>query len=207
MRLLARTAVALLAVVALTSCSKSDSTAKDATSTSASASASSSAPASPTAAPATGVEVKGTGYTYRLPQGWEDITADLKKAQPGIDSGGRATPATPPFTANLNVLTTSSDIKGKPTDAQLTALGKALKAEVAQISPDMASKPNTLLDGATALHQEGNAVSGPSKFFLVQYLAVNDGSNYSLTFAFPRSVSAGDRDKVASAVVASFRFA
>jgi hypothetical protein len=213
MNLLPKIAVTAAAVLLLASCGKSsDSTASGSSSKSSSSSASASDTASsPTAAPAGGTKMTGTGYTYSLPDGWTDISTDLKASQPGIDTGGRAAPATPPFTANLNTLTTPSDFKGVPTSSDLDALAKQIKAEVATLSPDAKTLPHIKIDGSPAVHQEGDATSKDAqgkavKFFLVQYFVVHSGKNYGLTFAFPTDSTAGARDKIVQPVLASFKF-
>ena len=132
-------AATLLAVLVLASCGKSSDEPKsgssDVSSPSASASESLSAGPSSTANPSTGKAMAGNGYGYRLPKGWEDITAQLKQNQPGIDTGGRAKPATPPFTANMNTLNTPSKVSGEPTKDDLDALAAQIKGEVKSLAP------------------------------------------------------------------------
>ena len=60
--------------------------------------------------------------------------------------------------------------------------------------------------GAPAVHQEGNANSSGTKFYLVQYFVIYKGKNYGLTFAFPKSASAGEREKVVQPVLASWKW-
>ena len=203
-------AVTLLAVLVLTSCGKSSDEPKtDASkdsSPSSSTSESASAGPSATAQPATGKAMKGTGYGYNLPAGWEDITTQLKQNQPGIDTGGRAKPATPPFTANMNTLTTPSRVSGEPSKADLDALAAQIKGEVASLAPNIETKPHFSIGGAPAVHQEGDANSSGTKFYLVQYFAVYKGNNYGITFAFPKGLSAGEREKFVQPVLASWKW-
>ncbi len=204
-------AATALAVLVLASCGKasngtSKASSSDTASSSSSASSAPSASSTDTAAPATGRAMTGTGYAYHLPSKWQDITKQLKKTQPGIDTGGRQNPATPPFTANLNTLTTPSQIKGTATDSDLTALAAQIKKEVATLAPKVQTKPNTAIDGAPAVHQEGAATSGKTKFFLVQYFAIYKGHNFGLTFAFPSKSTASQRNKVVDPVLSSWKW-
>jgi hypothetical protein len=210
MNTLPKIAVTALAVLVLASCGKSSDTPKsgssDSSSPSASASDSASAAPSSTAAPSTGKAMSGTGYSYHLPQAWEDITTQLKSNQPGIDTGGRAKPATPPFTANMNTLTTPSKISGSPSQSDLDALAAQIKGEVASLAPNIATKPHISIAGAPAVHQEGNANSSGTKFYLVQYFAVYKGNNYGITFAFPKNTTPAVREKIVQPVLASWKW-
>jgi hypothetical protein len=203
-------AATLLAVLVLASCGKSSDEPKsgssDVSSPAASPSESLSAGPSSTAKPSTGKAMAGTGYVYNLPQGWEDITAQLKQNQPGIDTGGRAKPATPPFTANMNTLNTPSKVSGQPTKDDLDALSAQIKGEVKSLAPKIQTKPNVTIAGAPAVHQEGDANSSGTKFYLVQYFVIYKNNNYGLTFAFPKSASAGAREKIVQPVLASWKW-
>jgi hypothetical protein len=204
-------AATLLAVLVLASCGKSSDEPKsgsssDISSPAASASESLSAGPSSTAKPSTGKAMAGTGYVYNLPQGWEDITAQLKQNQPSIDTGGRAKPATPPFTANMNTLTTPSKVSGAPTADDLDALAAQIRGEVKTLAPKIQTRPHVTIAGAPAVHQEGDANSSGTKFYLVQYFAIHKNKNYGLTFAFPKGASAGEREKVVQPVLASWKW-
>ncbi|MEP6817816.1 MAG: hypothetical protein ABI873_19935 [Marmoricola sp.] len=196
-------AVTALAVLVLASCGSTSTPAKT---TKSGSSASASASPSSTVAPAGGSAMSGTGYTYHLPNAWEDISAQLKRSQPGIDTGGRAKPATPPFTANMNTLTTPSRISGAPSKSDLDALAAQIKQEVATLAPTVATKPQTTIAGAPAVHQEGRANSSGTKFYLVQYFAIYKGNNYGLTFAFPSSTNAAGRGRIVEPVLASWKW-
>ena len=210
MNVLPKIAATALAVLLLASCGKTagDASKNATTSSSPSAAASDPASAAPssTAAPASGKAMTGTGYSYNLPSAWDDITSQLKSNQPSIDTGGRAKPPTPPFTANMNTLTTPSKISGDPSNADLDALAAQIKGEVATIAPSIVTKPHFSIAGAPAVHQEGAANSSGTKFYLVQYFAVYKGDNYGITFAFPTSTSAADRDKVVLPVLSSWKW-
>lgn len=209
MNLLPKIAVTALAVLVLASCGKASTDNKDTKddkSTSPSASSSPSESPSSTVAPAAGIAMSGTGYGYHLPDAWEDISAQLKQSQPGIDTGGRAKPATPPFTANMNTLTTPSQISGEPSDSDLDALAAQIKQEVASLAPTVQTKEHTTIAGAPAVHQEGDANSSGTKFYLVQYFAVYNGNNYGVTFAFPSGTNETARTKIIEPVLASWKW-
>lgn len=195
---LVASALATVLLLSVSACGGSDDEKKK--------SADTSAPSYPKidARPATGTSLKGTGYTYKLPTGWQDITSQLKATQPGIDSGGRATPPTDPFTANLNTLTTPNQIEtSKPTTAQLKQVAAEIKSEIAPLSPTIKQLSPVSVDGVPTLRQEGPASNSGAKFYIEQYWLVTAGSSFGFTFAFPTSASAGDRDKVVESVLAS----
>lgn len=158
------------------------------------------------AQPATGKSVEGTGYSYKLPNGWEDITSQLKATQPGVDSGGRATPPTDPFTANLNTLTTPNQVQdARPSLDDLKVVAAQIKKEIAPLSPDAKLLSPVSVDGVPTVRQEGPANNSGAKFYLEQYWMVTPGSSYGFTFAFPRSTSSAERDKVVGSVLASVK--
>ncbi len=206
MNSLPKISVTALALLVLASCGTASTTDNKSTNSASSTPSASVASPSSTVAPAGGLTMKGTGYAYHLPTGWEDISAKLKQSQPGIDTGGRAKPATPPFTANLNTLTTPSKITGTPSASQLDSLAAQLKKEVVKLAPNVQTKPHTTIDGAPAVHQEGQANSSGTKFYLVQYFAVYKGNNYGVTFAFPAGTNPAARTKLIEPVLASWKW-
>lgn len=157
--------------------------------------------------PATGTTIKGTGYTYKLPTDWQDITSQLKANQPGIDSGGRATPPTDPFTTNLNTLTTPNQVKGEtPTKAELSEVATQIKQEIAPLSPSAKRVSTVSVDGVPTVRQEGAASSNGAKFYIAQCWLVTKGSSYGFTFAFPTSTASASRDKLIGSVLSSVKF-
>lgn len=171
---------------------------------------SSSASSYPTidATPAAGTSIKGTGYTYKLPADWQDITSQLKASQPGIDSGGRSTPPTDPFTANLNTLTTPNQVAAStPTKAELAEVAAQIKQEITPLAPSIKQLDPVTVDGVTTVRQEGAASNSGAKFYIEQFWLVAKGSSYGFTFAFPTSTPAAQRDTVTESVLASVKFA
>ncbi|GGF40202.1 hypothetical protein GCM10011519_12340 [Marmoricola endophyticus] len=154
--------------------------------------------------PATGDAVKANGYTYRLPKGWTVITSQLKAANPGIDSGGRATEPVSRFMSSINTITSPNEVQaGAPTTAQLKAVATQIRSELVPISPQVKQLSPVSVDGVPTVRQEGRASNETGPFYVMQYWLVSQGSSFGFTFAFPEDSSKADRDKVVTSVLSS----
>ena len=106
----------------------------------------------------------------------------------------------------MNTLSTPSKVSGDPTEEDLDTLATQIKGEVKSLAPNIRTKQHVTIAGAPAVHQEGNANSSGTKFYLVQYFAIHKGNNYGLTFAFRKKDSAAEREKVVQPVLASWKW-
>lgn len=198
-------ALLLVPLIALAACSgPAATTSAPATSAPASAPATASPSASvePTSdAPAnTGPSLKGDGYTLTLPKGWTDSTADFKKLQPTVDTGGKnAADTKDGFADNVNVIVQSSpDI---PFDQLKTAIEGQLKTAG---STNIEFKDNAQLDGAEAL-QVWSSTKGAGDAHTIQFMAFHNSKIYVVTVS--TDLSEAKADALAQQVISGWKWA
>src|SRR5690242_11557467 len=106
----------LAVVLTLTGCGKESEPDKKPTT---------SAPTStaPAAEPAKGPELKGTGYRFHLPKGWEEHTAEYKRAEKEIEVAGSDVPDATGIADAVKVRVTDAKID-EPDDEQLEEISK-----------------------------------------------------------------------------------
>lgn len=152
--------------------------------------------------PAAGPAVTGSDrtYTYRVPQGWADITKRAKKLQSSVDSAASEKAATDGFADNINV-------GFQRCDRGLDLLEDSLPDELEILAQNLEVLPRVNLDGVEALHARGPAVSDGTKYFLEQFAALKDGRVAIITFSFSRDLPEKERDTVVFSVMASWEWA
>lgn len=155
----------------------------------------------PDADAATGDEIKGKGYTFNAPEGWEkpkqDVpgteAADTFAADLGDDDG---------FADNVNVLIQdpspgelNDDIE-KDLTGQLTSAG----------AKNVEAQDRTTVDGDEAVHissSQANAAQNLSE----QYYVVHDDVLYVITTSYSKDVSEDDRTEIDESILASWKWA
>jgi hypothetical protein len=190
-------ALAIVSTLTLAGCGGSGSDDDSSSNTSDTSSSSSSNDAKP----ADGDSIKGTGYTYSVPEGWavpdqeiagteqtDTFAADLK------DSDG--------FSDNVNVI--------RLDPAPVTDLGKledGLKAELENAgSGDVKVGDRTEIDGDETVTITSVQTQNDKKYLTDQFNAIHDGVSYVITFSFSDTVSEADRNDLSSSVLASWKW-
>ncbi len=199
-------ALALVPIFALAACSSPATTATTAApatsapATSAPATTSPSASTSPDAPANTGPTLKGDGYTLALPEGWKEATADFKKLQASVDTGGKNNSDTKDgFTDNVNVIAqASAEI---PFDQLKTAIQKQLEGAG---SKNIEFKENAQLDGAEAL-QVWSTTKGAGDAHTIQFMAFKDSKIFVVTVS--SNLSTTKADSLAQQVISGWKWA
>lgn len=151
--------------------------------------------------PAAGVEVKGTGYTYNLPEGWVDTTEQMKARQQTVDSAGSAKPSTKEFVDNVNVGFDSAP------GATLGQLQQTIPLQLSTLVRKVETLPMVDIDGVGSIHHRGPAELGDSRYFLEQFATLDDeGKIAIITFSLSRDLPAKERDRLVRSVMASWRW-
>lgn len=154
------------------------------------------------AEPADGKTLKGTDYTYSVPDGW-----DVPKEKPAgfdFDSLAVDTKDKDGFTDNINVLRQDPAPAGL-TDKQLgDELGKQLTAQGAK---DVEVQSAVTIDGDPASHISSSQDLNGNKNLTEQYYTLHDGALYVVTFSHSMDASREDRDEVAGSILASWKWA
>jgi hypothetical protein len=152
-------------------------------------------------APATGVAVTGTGYSYRLPAGWVDTSKQLKARQKTVDSAGSAKPAAPGFVDNINVGFDSAP------GATLDQLQQTVPLQLSTLVKKVETLPLVGVDGVGAIHHRGPAELGDDKYFLEQFVTLDENGDITIiTFSLGRDMPARERDRLVGSVMATWRW-
>jgi len=161
-------------------------------------------PASPTiqapspVAPATGVKVPGTGYAFRVPEHWRDVTKQV--STPGVDTAAAAATATAGFTSNINVVVANRAF----TAGELTEVTERARSQVDGNANDYRIEEPTRVADALAGHLRGMHDSGKTSYWLEQYLISHGKHTYVVSFSYSPKVPEAKRDQQIASVLASW---
>lgn len=154
-----------------------------------------------TVAPATGVAMTGTGYTYRAPEGWHDITKQMKESQQSVDTAiGEKLSTSAGVRDNMNVV--SSPAIGDQLQQYEDSAPEALKFMV----KDLDTYPRTTIAGEEAVHVGGIANTGGISFFFEQYAVQRGNTVYALSFAVEKDLTDDERRELIDSVITSWEW-
>lgn len=171
----------------------------------ASASDESAAPVTPedlsTVAPATGLRMSGDDYSFASPNGWVDITKQMRTAGQEIDTAvGEDVKYVTGVRENLNIVV--SPASGLTLDAYEELAPKTLAFMV----DDLETYERVTIAGEEAVHVGGEANTGEATFFFEQYVVIRDGTMYAMSFAVDGGRSVADRRSLVDPVLASWQW-
>lgn len=154
------------------------------------------------AKPATGDTVKGTNYSYVIPESW----AVPKSPPAGFDPDSLAVDRKPTgsFANNINVLRQSPAPSGVTIDKLNDELGDELTKQGAK---DVVTQKPVTIDGEPATHVSLSQSLNGAKNLTEQYYALRDGAMYVITFSYGTDVSQADRDEIAGSVLTTWSWA
>jgi hypothetical protein len=196
----------LLTATLLVGCGGNDDTSGDDPSPDPSATASESPSATPAlrsdfGKPATGPRMKGKTYSYRLPKGWQDATKQAKSRQEFVDTAGSEPTRTDGFVDNVNV-----GFESAP-GATLDQLEDSIPLQLGSLVKKVQMLPRVSLDGIDAIHHSGPAELGPDKYFLDQFITLEeDGTITIVTFSLSRGLAPKERNRLVDSVIASWHW-
>ena len=148
------------------------------------ASTTSAPPESPTESateeePADGDRIAGQGYSYAVPEGWEDGTERFQAISPLLDTGAVDTDVSQGFADNVNVIRNDSFPEMGLDEAE-----QQFVAEAETVSEDVQVRERAEIDGETVLHISGRTDAGKSKVRTEQYSLFREDAWYIVTFSF-----------------------
>lgn len=160
--------------------------------------ASNSCPPPPTlsVAPATGVLITGTGYTFHAPSGWTLPTSSVQADSYAIS----ATPNMGGLYDTINVLIqpTNHDSFNAEEQHGVEYLQQVVGATAIQV------RPRVEIAGAEAVHISSLQTQRGIVRRDEQYLVTHDGTDLTITFNFDEAEPQPDRETLAEAVLASW---
>lgn len=146
---------------------------------------------------AKGKKIRGTGYTYVVPDGWGKPSQDI----PGFDPDSIAVDLNDSdgFTDNVNVLPPSA---GKKTLRRAEAAAKAeLAAWGAQ---DIRVNTPARVAGSKTAHVTAGMSMNGNHYTIEQFYPTHNGRTFVVTFSFSRSLTAVERAQVTDTVLATW---
>ena len=154
----------------------------------------------PTEAPASGLTISGNGYTYAVPDGWQDISTAMKKSQPMLNTAaGEPLSGMEGIRDNMNVVL----IPGLDIEAYEAAAPGELKFMV----KDLTILPRTTVAEEDSAHVGGVATTGGVSFWFEQYAVEHDGQLYSVSFAVDKDRPEAERRAQIDSILTSWRWA
>ncbi len=155
-------------------------------------------PTTPGAGPATGTLITGTGYSFRVPEGWAEADASLA---PGADVLVMNTRSSAQFTDSINVLLSPAGL------VPLALLEQATRGELEGIGARDVMVGDRVRTGGNEFTHISAFMTLNTLNYQVEQFAVNSNSQtYLITFAFSPSVTEQERMEVATSTLATWSF-
>ena len=143
-----------------------------------------------TDAPPPGDSIVGDGYTYAIPEGWEDVSDEPESAE--ADSAVRISDAGATFGTNVNVIVSAS--QGAD---DIESLRDPAKAELeSQFGVEVESVEDLTIDEETAIGQTASVVQQGETLVFTQFFALHADHIYAVTL----TALEGDTDNGAAAL-------
>ena len=150
---------------------------------------------------AAGDEIKGKGYTFNAPEGWETPEQDVPGTE-AADTFAADLSDSDGFADNVNILIQDPS-PGELKDGIEDELTGQLEAAGAK---DVVAQDRTTVDGDEAVHissSQANAAQNLSE----QYYVVHDDVLYVITTSYSKDVSQDDRTEIDKSILASWKWA
>jgi hypothetical protein len=158
-----------------------------------------SAPPAISAEPATGELITGTGYSLNAPEGWAvppdaPPSADIFVVAEEADAAG--------FIDSVNVLL------GRASGEPLTAIETNGVAYLEGVGgTEVQVRPRVTVAGTESAHLSAQLSRSGISYWTEQYLVIEAGIAYTVTFSFGETVSLEDREALAESVLATWTWA
>lgn len=136
-----------------------------------------------TDAPA-GDSIDGDGYTYAIPDGWEDVSDDPASAQ--ADSAVRVSDPTAAFGTNVNVIVGASQCVSAGEDIETGR--DCFKQEIeGLVDSPVEELSDITIDGETAIGQTASTEQQGETLVFTQYFAAHEDNVFVVTLTAPQS--------------------
>ena len=154
-------------------------------------------------APAKGAKVEGKRYSYRIPTSWKAITKDAREVQKNIDTAAGEAQFSDGFQDSVNV--TFDKTAAGTTQEELAA---SVPDQLDKLVKKLDVRANVVIDGVEFIHYRGRLVNGASKYFLDQFVSIDESGRITIvTFSFSPDLAVKPRQKVVDSVLATWAWA
>ena len=128
--------------------------------------------------------IDGEGYTYSIPEGWEDVGDEAAAAQ--ADSAVRLSDPGADFAANVNVIVTPS---AGVTDIE--ALRDQFQQQIeGMVDSKVEAIEDTTIAGEPAIGQTASREQSGETLVFTQYFVAHEGSIFAITLTTPEDDAA-----------------
>jgi hypothetical protein len=142
----------------------------------------------------------GAGYSFALPEGWQDATDQFKEYSELIDAGAvNAAQAGQAFSDNVNVLRNADQAELPPAQAE-----QQFTDELRTVASRVEVQPPASIDGVDVLHLTGRTDAGEVTARTDQYVAFVDRAYYVVTFSYGTSTPRRQREEEVAAMLDSW---
>lgn len=148
-----------------------------------------------------GDRISGQGYSFAMPEGWEDGTERFQAISPLLDTGAVDTDASQGFADNVNVIRNDSFQEMGLDEAE-----QQFVAEAETVSEDVQVRERTEIGGEAAIHISGRTAAGKAKVRTEQYSLYHEDAWYIVTFSFAENSDDATVDADVTAVLGSWQW-
>ena len=182
LRVTAAALTALLLAGTMAACGDDEPTASSSEETSAATpteTASETPSESPAETSSDGDRIEGQGYSYGLPEGWQDGTERFRAMSPLLDTGALDNDARAGFSDNVNVIRNDTYPEMGLEEAE-----QQFSEEAETVSEQVRIRERSEIGGQTAIHISGRTAMGKATVRTEQYSLYRDDAWYVVTFSF-----------------------
>lgn len=148
-----------------------------------------------------GDRISGQGYSFAMPEGWEDGTERFQAISPLLDTGAVDTDVSQGFADNVNVIRNDSFQEMGLDEAE-----QQFVAEAETVSEDVQVRERTEIGGEAAIHISGRTAAGKAKVRTEQYSLYHEDAWYIVTFSFAENSDDATVDADVTAVLGSWQW-
>jgi hypothetical protein len=142
----------------------------------------------------------GAGYSFALPEGWQDATDQFKEYSELIDAGAvNAAQAGQAFSDNVNVLRNADQTELPAAQAE-----EQFTDELRTVATRVRVQPTARVDGVDVLHLSGRTGTGAVTAVTDQYIAYVAGAYYVVTFSYGTGTPRPEREDEVAAMLGSW---
>ena len=156
-------------------------------------------PTEPTAAD--GDRIEGAGYSYGVPEGWQDGTERFQSMSALLDTGAFDTDASSGFADNVNVIRNDAYPEMGLEEAE-----QEFAEEAGTVSERVRIRDRSEIGAQTAIHISGLTSAGKTKVRTEQYSLYREDAWYIVTFSFGENTPDDAMDTDMSTVLGSWQW-
>ena len=150
--------------------------------------------------PAKGTRIKGSTYTFRVPDGWLDNTASAREVDSEIDASGAESDGADGFRNNVTVTSIVA------TGGNLDDLEADITLQLENVAKKISQEERVMLAGRPMAHHVG-VLKGNPPYHVEQYSGIDEEGRVTvIAFNFAHNTPAKARERSTNAILASWKW-